>query len=73
MDAVDNYFFEEAWYYSTLHDFETLIADYGDRVWADLENNSPAVFEAFCAYKANNDIKEFLLNKGKDDHDDYYK
>ena len=72
MDAIQNYFQEEAWYYSTLHDLEMLVLDYGDRVWADLEHNSPTVYESLCAYKANQEIAEFLSCKSKDDHNDYY-
>ena len=51
---------EEAFYHFTMMDFVELVEQYGDRVWAELERYSPTVYEAFCAYKANQDIEEFL-------------
>ncbi len=65
-DSVNTYFQEEAHYYFTLTEFVSLIKEYGDRIWADLENYSPDVYESFCAYKANSDIEEFLSNKCKE-------
>lgn len=59
---------EEAHYHFTIMDFVSLAKDYGDRVWADLEKHSPDIYESFCAYKANNDVAEYLSNKHKDDY-----
>lgn len=51
---------EEAHYHFTMMEFVSLIKDYGDRAWADLEKHSPDIYEAFCAYKANQEVLEFL-------------
>ena len=51
---------EEAFYHFTMMDFIELVEHYGDRVWKELEKHSPAVYESFCAYKANQEIEEFL-------------
>lgn len=61
---------EEAHYHYTIMDFVSLVKDYGDRVWSDLEKHSPDIYEAFCAYKANQEIVEFMSNRKRDD--DYY-
>lgn len=68
---MSNYYHEEeAFYHFTLMDFVSLVEDHGDRIWADLEKHSPAIYEAFCAYRANKDVEEFLSNKKRDE--DYY-
>ena len=67
---------EEAFYHFTMMDFIELVEHYGDRVWGELEKHSPSVYESFCAYKANQEIEEFLSNQSeirwKDDCD-YWK
>jgi hypothetical protein len=71
-----SYYEEEAFYHFTMMDFIELVEHYGDRVWAELEKHSPAVYESFCAYKANNEIEEFLDKQYKEkmkDKCDYWK
>ena len=60
-----SYHEEEAHYHFTMMAFKELHEDYGDRVWADLEKNSPNVYESICAYKANKDVEEFLSNQSE--------
>ena len=55
-----NHHEEEAFYHFTMMDFVELVEQYGDRVWAELERYSPTVYEAFCAYKANQDVEDFI-------------
>lgn len=69
---MEHYHEEEAYYHFTMMDFVSLVENYGDRVWADLEKYSPDAYEALCAYKANSDIEEFMSNKTKDYNCDYY-
>ena len=57
---MPHYYEEESHFYHTLFDFKNIVDMYGDRVWAELEKHSPTVYEAFCAYKANQDIEEFV-------------
>ena len=59
---MEHYFEEEAHYYYTLNDLKDLVLMYGDRVWADLENYCPDLYEAFCAYEANKQVEEFLYS-----------
>ena len=61
---------EESHYHFAMMDFVSLVKDYGDRVWADLEKHSPDIYEAFCAFKANQEVEEFISTRKKDD--DYY-
>ena len=72
MDAIEHYFEEEAYYYHTMHDFKILVEMYGDRVFDELEQYAPELYEAWSAHKANKEIAEFLSCKSKDDHNDYY-
>ncbi len=71
-----SYYEEEAFYHFTMMDFVELVQQYGDRVWEELEKHSPDVYEAFCAYKANQDIEEYLSNEAETrwkDSCDYWK
>jgi hypothetical protein len=70
---MEHFHEEEAYYHFTMMDFVSLVESYGDRVRADIEKFSPDVYEAFCAYKANQEIYEFVSNKSKDADCDYYK
>jgi hypothetical protein len=72
MDAIQHYFEEECFYYSTMHDFKCLVEDYGDRVFDELEHYAPELYEAWSAHKANKEIAEFLSKKSKDGCDDYF-
>ena len=67
---MEHYYEEEAHYYLTMMDFVSLVENYGDRVWADMEKYSPTAYEAFCAYKANQEIYEFVSTRKRDE--DYY-
>lgn len=67
---MENYHEEEAFYHFTMMDFVSLVENYGDRVWADMEKYSPTAYEAFCAYKANQEIYEFVSTRKRDE--DYY-
>lgn len=61
---------EEAFYHFTMMDFIELVEHYGDRVWEELEKHSPAVYESFCAYKANQEIEEFLDSQYQQKYND---
>lgn len=67
---MSHYHEEEAFYHHTMMDFKSLIEDYGDKVWADLEKHSPNVYEAFCAYRANQESTEFMSTYKR--YEDYY-
>lgn len=67
---MEHYHEEEAFYHFTMMDFVSLVENYGDRVWADMEKYSPTAYEAFCAYKANQEIFEFVSTRKRDE--DYY-
>lgn len=62
-----NHHEEEAFYHFTMMDFIELVEQYGDRVWAELEKHSPTVYEAFCAYKANQEIYEFTSTRKRNE------
>ena len=61
---------EEAFYHFTMMDFISLVEQYSDRVWEELEKYSPDVYESFCAYKANQEVLEFISTRKHDE--DYY-
>ena len=67
---MEHFHEEEAHYHFTMMDFVSLVENYGDRVWADLEKYSPDAYEAFCSYKANQEIFEFVSTRKCDE--DYY-
>ena len=58
-----NHHEEEAFYHFTMMDLKELHENYGDRIWADLERYAPDVYESFCAYKANQDVEDFLAKE----------
>ena len=69
-------FQEESFFYHTLFDFKDIVDQFGDRVWEELELHCPALYESFCAYKANKDVNEFLITENErkwQDACDYWK
>ena len=73
MDSIQHYFEEEAFYYHTLHDFKRLTELYGDRVFDELEQYCPALYEAWAAHKANKEVADYLVKKYQGQRDDYWK
>lgn len=65
-----HYFEEEAFLHYTLFNFKELREQYGDRIFELLEKYDPETYEAFCAYKANQEIYEFVSTRKRDE--DYY-
>ena len=69
-------FQEESFFYHTLFDFKDIVDQFGDRVWEELELHCPSLYESFCAYKANKEVAEFLVDEAKrkwEDDCDYWK
>ena len=60
-----SYHEEEAHYHFTMMAFKELFEQFGDRVWFDIEKREPVMYESFCAYKANQEVEEFLSNQAE--------
>jgi hypothetical protein len=67
-----NHFEYEAWLHFTMNDACEVWEMEGDRFFDLIEKYKPDLYEAFAAHLANKEVEEFLSNKSKDDHNDYY-
>ena len=71
-----HHFEEEGHYFFGIHMACELVDQYRDRFWADIEKHRPDIYESFCAYKANQDVNEFItseLDRKYRDACDYWK
>ena len=56
---------KDEFFYFSIIDFSSIVEEYGDEVFSELEKVRPDIYDKLEAYMANKQIIEFLANQNE--------